>query len=229
MATLALAAQDSSSAITAYKIYQDGTEIATVAGNILTYNVSGLTRSTTYTFQVQAGNAEGAWSADGPETAVTTRSGSSGRRDNSPEEPPTPPAAPTAPTPPDQPQSIIHLTIGQRYATINGSLNNLEVAPFIDPSTGRTLIPIRFISEILGAAVNWDPATRQIRITLGETEIILILDSRTAFVNGQGVQLDQPPVILPPGRTFVPLRFISETLGAAVEYDGTTGQISIFR
>ncbi|TNJ64358.1 S-layer protein [Paenibacillus hemerocallicola] len=63
-------------AVTGYKLYQGGQEIATVTGNV--YDVTGLLSSTSYTFKVEAGDASGNWSANGPSSTVTTRSYSSG-------------------------------------------------------------------------------------------------------------------------------------------------------
>ncbi|MDF2522711.1 MAG: multidomain protein with s-layer y region, glug motif, ig motif, i-set domain, pkd domain [Clostridiales bacterium] len=59
-------------AVTGYKIFKDGSEIASVAGDISTYNVSGLTAGTSYIFKVEAGDVSNNWTTDGPEVAVTT-------------------------------------------------------------------------------------------------------------------------------------------------------------
>ncbi|TEB05929.1 Chitinase A1 precursor [Pelotomaculum schinkii] len=58
--------------VTGYKVYQGGTEVAAVDGNTLTYNVAGLTAGAQYTFTVQAGDAAGNWSTDGPSVTVAT-------------------------------------------------------------------------------------------------------------------------------------------------------------
>lgn len=67
------AAQDNGG-VTSYKLFQDGTEVATVTGDVYSYNITGLTPSSTYTFQVQAGNTDGVWTIDGPTATVTTTS-----------------------------------------------------------------------------------------------------------------------------------------------------------
>jgi len=58
----------------------------------------------------------------------------------------------------------ITLTIGNNQAIINGEQHFLDAPPFIVPETGRTLVPIRFIGEALGADVFWDPAGRRVCI-----------------------------------------------------------------
>ncbi|WP_422879851.1 copper amine oxidase N-terminal domain-containing protein [Neomoorella humiferrea] len=85
---------------------------------------------------------------------------------------------------------------------------------------GRTLVPLRAIFEALGADVNWDAATQTVTGTKGATIVKLTIGSTIAYVSGQAVPLDVPGKILN-GRTLVPLRFISESLGAEVVYDNS--------
>ena len=109
---------------------------------------------------------------------------------------------------------------------MDGSLGVLDAVPFISPRTGRTLVPVRFIGEVLGAAVEWLPRTRQVQIKEKGREILLTLDSDTAYIGGEPRLLDCPAVIVG-GRTFVPLRFLGESLGAAVKWDKMTQMITI--
>lgn len=68
--------------VVAYAVYRGGTQIATVPGADLTYAVTGLTPGTEYAFKVQAGDAEGNWSTDGP--ATTARTANAPRREEVP-------------------------------------------------------------------------------------------------------------------------------------------------
>lgn len=105
---------------------------------------------------------------------------------------------------------------------INGSLVDFtDAKPFLDNSSGRTMIPIRFVSESLGAEVKWDDNTRTITILKGNNEIKLIIGENHATVNGNELILDSE-VFIKDGRTYVPLRFVSEALGANVEWDGNS-------
>ena len=124
---------------------------------------------------------------------------------------------------------VIVLTIGSMEATVNGAPYTLDAAPYLNAEVNRTLVPVRFVSEALGAQVGWDPETGRVTITDGEKEIILTLGSSTVRVNGAEQTIDCPPTTLPPGRTFVPLRFVSETIGADVVYEGETEKITIAR
>lgn len=129
----------------------------------------------------------------------------------------------------DDEKLLINLTIGTKKATVNGVAYTLDAEPFINAEAGRTLVPVRFVSEALGAQVDWNPENNQVVITYGEKEIILTIDSPAVQLNGKEQIIDCPPVIMPPGRTFIPLRFVSETLEAEVVYDPETGQIIINR
>lgn len=90
----------------------------------------------------------------------------------------------------------------------------------------RTFIPVRGIFEELGAYVDWIQETKQVRITKGELEIMLTLDSDIALVNGKEVQLPTA-VFTKDSRTMIPLRFVSEALGYIVDWDSQTGKITI--
>ena len=92
---------------------------------------------------------------------------------------------------------------------------------------GRTLVPVRLIAERLGASVTWVPETRQVILLREESTIVLTLGSATALVNGQAMELPggvPAGVVKWEGResTMVPLRFVSEQLGATVDWDNDT-------
>lgn len=97
---------------------------------------------------------------------------------------------------------------------------------------GRTLVPVRLISEALDATVTWVPETRQVIILQEGTTIVLTLGSATALVDGQKVQLpDGVPagVVKWEGKesTMVPLRFVSEQLGAGVTWLGESSTVAM--
>lgn len=107
---------------------------------------------------------------------------------------------------------------------VNGTPLNLEFAPFIE--NGRTLVPFRAVADALGAEVNWDGATRTVTLTKGDKTVQLRIGDGTAYINGQPVKLDQPARISR-SRTVVPLRFVGESLDAAVRWDPVTSTVHI--
>lgn len=99
---------------------------------------------------------------------------------------------------------------------LNGDLIKFDVEPFVD-NQNRTQVPVRFIVENMGYDVEWVQKKQQVIITGEGKEIILTLGSNKALVNGEVTEFDTF-VFAKNGRTFVPLRFVSETLGATVDY-----------
>ncbi|MGE0493869.1 MAG: copper amine oxidase N-terminal domain-containing protein [Vulcanimicrobiota bacterium] len=91
---------------------------------------------------------------------------------------------------------------------------------------GRVLVPLRGIFERLGAEVVYLPASRSIKATRDRTQVELVLGSRSALVDGRTVYLDVPAATYS-GRTMVPLRFISEALGADVVWQSASRTVSI--
>jgi peptidoglycan/xylan/chitin deacetylase (PgdA/CDA1 family) len=87
-------------------------------------------------------------------------------------------------------------------------------------------VPVRTVAEAMGAQVSWVASTRTAVIQRGSTTIAFTLDSTTALVNGTAVQM---PVAsyLAGGRTMVPVRFLVETLGDGVSWDGPARTVLI--
>ena len=88
------------------------------------------------------------------------------------------------------------------------------------------MLPARFVAENLGAKVEWDDVNRKVIIKKENIEIIITIDSQTALVNGAAIILDSPAFI-ENDRTYTPLRFIAEKLGAAVEWKPETQEVII--
>lgn len=116
-------------------------------------------------------------------------------------------------TKPEENKEII-LTVGSKNAIVFGESVVNDVAPVI--VNERTMLPARFVAEALGAKVLWDSNTRTVSI-IGEKAIAITIGSDTAYVNGVAVKLDSPAFIAD-DRTYLPLRFIAENLGADVEW-----------
>lgn len=125
----------------------------------------------------------------------------------------------------------LRFIIGQTTYQINGEIRNMDAAPVI--REGRTLLPIRFVAEPLGAAVAWDNMEQKVTITLGDKVIQLWIGKAEALVNGSSVPIDPGnlevrPLILQ-NRTMLPLRFVSENMGAKVEWREPDRSISVVR
>lgn len=109
-------------------------------------------------------------------------------------------------------QDTVILQIDNYAAAVNGVLawvdsENKSVMPYI--KGGRTMVPLRFIAESLGAEVAWNEENQEIQIVKENQVINLYVGKDTYLVNGQTYLLDAAPEIVE-SRTFVPLRTVSE-------------------
>lgn len=102
-------------------------------------------------------------------------------------------------------------------------IDGQEVPSDVSPTiiSGRTMVPVRVISEYLDAKVVWDEASRSVVITKGSNTLTLYADQYSYTLNGTTYNLDVP-VTITGGRTMAPLRVISEGLGAGVLYAENT-------
>jgi hypothetical protein len=108
---------------------------------------------------------------------------------------------------------------------VNGEEPTFEAAPFIQD--GRTLVPFRAISEALKATVSWNPVERSVTVTRDGISVKLLIDSKTAYVDGKPVLLDVPAGIVK-GNTVVPVAFISKALKAAVKWEAESKSVVIY-
>lgn len=101
--------------------------------------------------------------------------------------------------------------------TVDGSQVEFDTQPYINQDN-RTMIPIRFVSEKLGATIAWDAESRTVTIKNSSVTLSMTIDSNTVLKNGVPGHMDTTAVIKQ-DRTMVPLRFVSEYLGATVDWD----------
>ncbi|MDI9479276.1 MAG: copper amine oxidase N-terminal domain-containing protein [Syntrophomonadaceae bacterium] len=107
---------------------------------------------------------------------------------------------------------------------LDGTTLQTDVDPVL--KEGRSLVPFRAIGEALMAQVEWDESARKVTLTLGDKAVQLVIGDSTAYVNGNARTLDVPAMLVE-NRTMVPLRFISESLGASVQWSGELRRIDI--
>ena len=119
----------------------------------------------------------------------------------------------------------ISFNVGSSIVNINGEEVEVE-KPYI-VGVGVTLVPIRVISESFGAEVKWDGDTKTVTVVDGDTTIVVTVGSKTATVNGEEKELEEAPELTENGFTMIPLRFISENLGAEVGYVHETQAITV--
>ena len=118
----------------------------------------------------------------------------------------------------------LKMTLGKTEYMLNGETKTMDVAPIIRNS--RTMLPVRYVAEALGASIDWDGATSTATLKTADTEIKITVGAATATVNGQSVTLDSPAFI-ENSRTYMPVRFVAETFGGSVAWDGATSTATI--
>lgn len=112
----------------------------------------------------------------------------------------------------------------QTTVIVDGKTLDSDVASVIED--GRTLVPLRAIFEALGAAIEWHESSQMVTATRGGVVIRLTIGDKTAYVGDKAVLLDVPGKILG-GRTLVPVRFISESLGASTVWVPEDNRVEI--
>jgi hypothetical protein len=130
----------------------------------------------------------------------------------------------SSPVLPHEPSRTLILTVGEKELRIDGSVSEMDVAPVI--IDGRTLVPVRFISEALDAQVLWDGETKNATVIQGKRWINLWPGDDLMVVDGKRVDLDVAPQIIN-GRTMLPLRAVSQALDLNVHWDSGTRQITL--
>ncbi len=114
--------------------------------------------------------------------------------------------------------------VGVRIEIDKKEITSADAAPFI--KDGRTLVPLRMVSEGLGAEVTWKAETREVVILDMDTTIVLKINSNIINVNQKDQKMDSEAIIIN-NRTYVPVRFISEALGYSISWDGVNRLVSI--
>ena len=120
--------------------------------------------------------------------------------------------------------TTVIMTIGQAAGFVSGKAYALDAAPII--RNDRTMLPVRFVAEAFGAEVGWDGATSTATVKTEEVEMRITIGASTAIVNGEEVALDSPAFI-ENSRTYLPVRFVAENLGASVAWNGVTSTATL--
>lgn len=108
--------------------------------------------------------------------------------------------------------------------TVNGQLLQFDSEPTI--KNGTTLVPMRKIFESLNLNVKWVKETQQIIATDKNNVIVLTINSKVAKRNNTTIELEVVPQIIN-GSTYVPVRFIAESLDSNVKWDNKSRTVII--
>ena len=111
------------------------------------------------------------------------------------------------------------------YVTLNGNNLDFDVEPYVN-GDNRTMVELRSICENLGATISWDAETKTVTIEEDGDVLELVIDQNKYKLDGESKTMDTSPIIVD-GRTMVPIRFVSESLGRNVQWDDGKNEVII--
>lgn len=109
--------------------------------------------------------------------------------------------------------------LGSRVATFNGVSKTMDVEPIL--FNNRSMVPLRYIGEALGASFTWNEKTRMVTFTKDGKQLSLIIDKLQPGLD--------TPAIIRNSRTLVPIRYIAESFGAQVNWIPSTQKIEVIK
>jgi len=95
-----------------------------------------------------------------------------------------------------------------------------DTAPFLQ--NGRTFVPLRHLALALGVpeqGIGWTPATQTVTLAGNGVTVTLAVGDNILYVNDRPLQMDVAPLLVPPGRTCLPARYVAEAFGYTVQWD----------
>ena len=119
--------------------------------------------------------------------------------------------------PAEEMKTVVVMQVGSKTMFVNGKAYEKDAAPVI--MNDRTLVPIRFVTESLGGKVAWNAETKEVTLVIDGKEIKMTIGKT---IEKYGVA----PIIIN-GRTFVPVRFVADELGATTAWNAETKTVTI--
>ncbi|PKM55974.1 MAG: hypothetical protein CVV00_01885 [Firmicutes bacterium HGW-Firmicutes-5] len=122
------------------------------------------------------------------------------------------------------------LTIDGHAQDIRLVVDGKDITQLSTPiiQNGRTMVPIRFVTEEIGATVNWDPTNRTVEVIKGDQSVFLKIGSALVGYNqGASYQVSDVAPLIVGDRTYVPLRLISNAFGIGIEWVNETREVRV--
>lgn len=184
---------------------QDFAQIAVISKDAIEHIDTGLQEGIDYTYRICSFNDYGssAYSNESSSRTITTI------------------YSQPAPT-------IIKYRIGQYSYSLNEVSYPMDAAPMILHS--RTYLPIRYVAEPLGAAIEWDATLQKATVILNNIKVEMVLNSPVAWVDGVETPISNDPLVTPiveNGRILVPVAFVATSLGCQVDWTPAIQEITL--
>ncbi|MEK4438164.1 copper amine oxidase N-terminal domain-containing protein [Paenibacillus sp. FSL K6-2862] len=131
-----------------------------------------------------------------------------------------------APTPTPAPDmTTVWMKLNSKMLKINDKTTNMDTTPVLWKNT--TYIPLRFLSEGIGATVKWDKKAQEVTVMAGDDTLVFWVNNKVMEVNGMKKNVGSTVFVNKDGRTQVPLRFIAELLNWDVKWAQKDGSITL--
>ncbi|PYY27228.1 Uncharacterized protein PIL02S_04727 [Paenibacillus illinoisensis] len=131
-----------------------------------------------------------------------------------------------APTPTPAPDmTTVWMKLNSKMLKINDKITNMDTTPVLWKNT--TYIPLRFLSEGIGATVKWDKKAQEVTVMAGDDTLVFWVNNKVMEVNGMKKNVGSTVFVNKDGRTQVPLRFIAELLNWDVKWAQKDGSITL--
>lgn len=133
-----------------------------------------------------------------------------------------------------QSKRIIRFKLGEtQYEVISDGQKQVldaDAAPFLQ--NGRTFVPLRHLALALGVpeqGIDWTPATQTVKLASNGVTVTLAVGDNILYVNDRPLQMDVAPLLIPPGRTCLPARYVAEVFGYMVRWNEVEQSVVISR
>ncbi|MFF2483669.1 stalk domain-containing protein [Paenibacillus sp. NPDC058071] len=118
----------------------------------------------------------------------------------------------------------VEMTIGSKNAVVGDKKLTLDVPPL--ELSGTTYVPLRFVTDAMGARLQWDNKLNRVTVINGSTMLEMTIGKKELITNGKLSETQVAPIIRN-GRTLIPIRLFSENLGLKVGYEKATRKVTI--
>jgi hypothetical protein len=99
-------------------------------------------------------------------------------------------------------------------------VQEIDAAPFLQ--NDRTFVPVRYLALALGVPeqdIKWSPASQTVNLVYNGVTLTLAVGENIMRINDQPLKMDVAPLLVPPGRAFLPARYVAEAFGYKVHWN----------
>ncbi len=119
----------------------------------------------------------------------------------------------------------VKFVIGQADYTVDGSVYQMDAAPYIE--NGRAYVPLRYLADALKLGLTWDSATQAIKLSNGEQALTMVIGAKQITIGGDQQEVLNYPPVIKDGRTYLLAQLLAAYLNYNVAWDGQNRAVVI--